>query len=70
MDKIVLQGVILRKDNVMKKTYCPFCTIKLQKVGGGGPFIANISRFGLDGNLLFMISYKATERKVVVRSIG
>ena len=31
---------------------------------------ANISEFGLDGNLSFMISCKATERKVAVRSIG
>jgi hypothetical protein len=39
-------------------------------VGGGGGVFANISRFGFDYNLSFMVSYKTTERKVVVRSIG
>jgi hypothetical protein len=48
---------------------CALIAIKLQKVRGG-VIIANISRLGLDGNLLFMISYKATGRKVAVRSIG
>ena len=32
--------------------------------------MANIAGFGLDGNLSFMISYMAIERKVAVLSIG
>jgi hypothetical protein len=45
------------------------CDNLAESRGGGGVF-ANISRFGFDYNLSFMVSYKTTERKVVVRSIG